>query len=181
MVCPRQPDKIPDNLPQEVTKYMARILDVQPLSNRELVLARLIAAPRTIVWRCWTESDLLKKWFAPKPFTTPIAALDVRPGGSSNIVMRGPDGQDVPNPGVYLEVVPQKKLVFTNAYSSAWEPTERPFITVVLTFEDEGKDTRYIARVKHWTQADKKAHEEMGFSVGWGICADQLEAIASNL
>jgi uncharacterized protein YndB with AHSA1/START domain len=160
---------------------MAKILDVAPLSNRELVLARLIAAPRKNVWRCWTESDLLKKWFAPKPFTTPIAALDVRPGGSSNIVMRSPDGKDVPNPGLFLEVVPQQKLVFTNAYSTAWEPTDRPFITVILTFEDDGRDTRYVARVRHWTEADKKTHEQMGFHTGWGICADQLEEVAAAL
>jgi uncharacterized protein YndB with AHSA1/START domain len=160
---------------------MADILDVKPLSDRELVLARRIKAPRANVWRCWTEPTALKRWFAPRPFTTPIAALDVRAGGSSNIVMRSPEGIDIPNPGLFLEVVPLHKLVFTNAYSSAWEPSERPFMTVILTMEDDGPATRYIARVRHWTLEDKRTHEEMGFHTGWGICADQLEEVAATL
>ena len=59
---------------------------------------------------------LLKQWFAPLPYTTPVAELDVRPGGSAFIVMRGPDGKDLPNRGVYLEVVPNERLVSTDAY-----------------------------------------------------------------
>ena len=82
--------------------------------------------------------ELLKQWFAPLPYTTPHAELDVRPGGSSLIVMRGPDGNEFPNRGVYLEVVPNERLVFTDAFTKAWEPSEKPFMTVVLTFEDVG-------------------------------------------
>ena len=57
-------------------------------ADRELVLTRLIDAPREKVWRAWTEPELLKRWFAPKPYTTPVAELDVRPGGSAFIVIR---------------------------------------------------------------------------------------------
>ena len=95
--------------------------------------------------------------------------------------MRGPDG-DMPNPGVYLEVVPGKKLVFTNAYvDSAWTPSAKPFMTVVLTFEDEGGKTRYTARVLHWTREDREAHEKMGFHQGWAICAEQLAALVKAI
>ena len=149
--------------------------------DRELVLTRLIDAPREAVYRCWTEPELLKQWFAPKPVTTPVAELDVRPGGSNLIVMRMPDGMEMPNPGVYLEVVPNEKLVFTDAFTRAWEPKPDPFMVVILTFEEEGGKTRYTARVRHWTEEDKKAHEEMGFHTGWGQCADQLEALAKTL
>ncbi len=152
-----------------------------PNSDRELVLTRLIDAPRTAVYRAWTEPDLLKQWFAPKPFTTPVAELDVRPGGANLIVMKGPDGALMPNPGVYLEVVPNEKLVFTNAYTKAWEPSEKPFMTVVLTFADEDGKTRYTARVLHWSVADREAHEQMGFHQGWGLCADQLAEVAHSL
>ena len=82
---------------------------------------------------------LLKQWFAPLPYTTPVAELDVRPGGSAFIVMRGPDGKDLPNRGIYLEVVPNQRLVSTDAYVKAWEPSEKPFMTLILTFEDEGR------------------------------------------
>jgi len=141
-------------------------------SDRELVLTRLIDAPREKLYRAWTDAELLKQWFAPKPWTTPQAELDVRPGGASLVVMRSPDGNDMPCPGVYLEVVPNQRLVFTDAYTSAWQPSQKPFMTVILTFEDEGGKTRYTARVRHWTVADREAHEKMGFHHGWGQCAD---------
>src|SRR5258708_23868211 len=87
-------------------------------ADRELMLTRLINAPREKVYRAWTDPELLKKWFAPLPYTTPVAELDVRPGGANLIVMRGPDGKDMPNRGVYLEVGP------TSAWSSP-TPTSR--------------------------------------------------------
>lgn len=61
----------------------------------------------------------------------------------------------------------------------AWEPSEKPFFTGVLTFEDEGGKTRYTARALHWTVADREAHEKMGFHEGWGQCADQLTALVT--
>lgn len=150
-------------------------------ADRELVLTRLINAPREKVYRAWTQPELLKQWFAPKPYTTPVVEIDVRPGGSAYFVMRGPDGKDLPNHGVYLEVVPNEKLVSTDAYVKAWEPSEKPFMTLILTFEDEGGKTRYTARVRHWTVADREAHEKMGFHEGWGLCADQLEALVAKI
>jgi uncharacterized protein YndB with AHSA1/START domain len=95
-------------------------------SDRELVLTRLINAPRAKVYRAWTEPELLKQWFAPLPYTTPVAELDVRPGGANLIVMRDPQGNDLPNSGVYLEVVKNERLVFTDAYTKAWEPSKMP-------------------------------------------------------
>ena len=150
-------------------------------TDRELTLTRLIDAPREKLYRCWTEPALLKQWFAPKPYITPVAEMDVRPGGSSLIVMRGPDGQDMPNRGVYLEVVPNQRLVSTDAFVKAWEPSEKPFMTLILTFEDEGGKTRYTATVRHWSVADRETHEKMGFHQGWGICTDQLAALAATL
>jgi len=150
-------------------------------SDRELVLTRSINAPREKVFRAWTAPDLLKQWFAPLPYTTPAAQMDVRPGGSSRIVMRAPDGTEMPNRGVYLEVVPNERLVFTDAYTKAWEPSEKPFMTVILTFEDDGGQTKYTARVWHWTVADRETHEKMGFHQGWGICADQLAALVEKV
>ena len=149
--------------------------------DRELVLTRLIDAPRENLYRAWTEPELLKQWFAPLPYTTPVAEMDVRPGGANLIVMRGPDGAGLPNRGVYLEVVKNERLVFTDAYAKAWEPSQKPFMTVVLTFEDEGGKTRYTARARHWTVEDRQAHENMGFHQGWGLCTDQLAALAAKL
>ena len=155
--------------------------ETTPSSDRELVLTRIIDAPREKLFRAWTDPELLKQWFAPLPYTTPHAEMDVRPGGSSLIVMRGPDGNEFPNRGVYLEVVENERIVFTDAYTKAWEPSEKPFMTVILTFEDEGGKTRYTARVLHWMVADREMHEKMGFHEGWGQCADQLAALVAKL
>jgi uncharacterized protein YndB with AHSA1/START domain len=151
------------------------------IAERELVLVRTINAPREKVYAAWTKPELLKQWFAPKPYSTPVAELDVRAGGANLIVMRDPQGNEMPNRGVYLEVVPNERLVFTDAYTKAWEPSAKPFMTVTLTFENAGPNkTKYTARVLHWTAADRDAHEKMGFHVGWGLCADQLEALVSK-
>lgn len=150
-------------------------------TNRDLVLKRLINAPREKVFKAWTDAELLKQWFAPLPYTTPHAELDVRPGGANLIVMRGPDGNEFPNRGVYLEVVENERIVVTDAFTNAWGPSEKPFMTLILTFEDEGGKTKYTALVRHWTVADREAHEKMGFHEGWGQCADQLEALVAKL
>lgn len=144
------------------------------IAERELVLTRIYDAPPEKVYRAWTEPELLKQWFAPLPWTTPEAELDLRPGGANKITMRSPEGEDFPNLGVYLEVVPNQRLVFTDAYTQNWTPAEQPFMTVILTFEDLGGKTRYTARVRHWSVADREKHELMGFHQGWGQCADQL-------
>jgi uncharacterized protein YndB with AHSA1/START domain len=161
---------------------MTASAEAVPTSDRELVLTRTIDAPRAKLFRAWTDPKLLKQWFAPLPYTTPVAELDVRPGGANLVVMRSPEGNDMPNRGVYLEVVENERLVFTDAYTKAWEPSAKPFMTVILTFEDIGDGkTRYTARVLHWSVADRERHEKMGFHVGWGMGTDQLAALVAKL
>lgn len=149
--------------------------------GRELRLVRIIDAPPANVYRAWTDPALMVRWFTPPPWVTTHAELDVRPGGAQRIVMRGPDGTEMPHQGVYLEVVPGRRLVMTDAYTEAWQPSAKPFMTTVLTFEDLGGRTRYTARVLHWTAEDRQAHEDMGFREGWGVATDQLAALASTL
>jgi len=149
--------------------------------GRELILTRIIDAPRDKVFRAWTEPELLKQWFAPLPWTTSKAETDTRAGGASLIVMRSPEGNEFPSRGVYLEVVQNERLVFTDAFTKDWEPSEKPFMMVILTFEEiEGK-TGYTARVRHWTVADREAHEKMGFHAGWALCAEQLAEVVAKL
>jgi uncharacterized protein YndB with AHSA1/START domain len=151
------------------------------LSDRELVLERDIDAPAEKLFRAWTEPGLLKQWFTPRPWTVSNAVLDVRPGGASLVVMRSPEGQEFPNCGVYLDVVKNKRLVFTDAYINAWTPSEKPFMTATITFDADGTRTRYTARVFHWSAADRFEHEKMGFHEGWGLATDQLVALVASL
>jgi uncharacterized protein YndB with AHSA1/START domain len=151
------------------------------VDDRELVLTRFIDAPREKVFRAWTDPELLKQWFAPLPYTTPVAELDVRPGGSNRVVMRDPQGQESEHRGVYLDVIENERLVFTDAFTEVWQPSQKPFMTAILTFEQEGAGTRYTARVRHWTKEDREAHEKMGFYEGWGQCANQLAALTAKI
>jgi uncharacterized protein YndB with AHSA1/START domain len=151
-------------------------------AERELMLTRIIDAPREKLFRAWTEPALLLQWFTPAPWKTIRAEIDVRAGGNSMIVMQSPEGQEFPNLGVYLEVVKNEKLVFTDAFVRAWEPSEKPFMTGIITFEDAGGGkTKYTARVRHWTTADYETHQKMGFEEGWGKATDQLAALAARI
>ncbi len=155
---------------------------VAPSTGHDLVLTRVFDAPRDKVFRAWTEPKLIKQWFAPLPWTVSGAQTDPRPGGTALVVMRDPEGNDHPSQGVYLEVVENERLVFTDAYTSAWEPSPKPFMTVILTFEEEpGGKTKYIARARHWNAEDRATHEEMGFHEGWGQCADQLAELLKKI
>ncbi|WP_265942372.1 SRPBCC family protein [Dechloromonas sp. A34] len=152
-----------------------------PGLGRELVLTRIIDAPPEKLFRAWTEPALIVQWFTPHPWTTIHAETDLRPGGSSLVVMCSPEGQEFPNRGVYLEVVRNERLVVTDAYTAAWEPADKPFMTLILSFEALGDKTRYTARVRHWTVADREAHEQMGFHEGWGKATDQLAELVARL
>lgn len=149
--------------------------------SRVLTLTRLLAAPPDALFRCWSEPALIVQWFTPPPWKTTHAEVDLRPGGASYIVMQGPDGTEMHNRGIYLEVVRNQRLVFTDAYTSAWVPSAKPFFTCVLGFASEGRMTRYTAQALHWSREDCAAHEAMGFHTGWGIATDQLAALAAGL
>jgi uncharacterized protein YndB with AHSA1/START domain len=152
----------------------------------ELSFTRILDAPREKLFRCWTEPELLKPWFCPKPWGVSHAEIDARTGGSSYIVMNGPNGEVVPNRGIYLEVVKNERIVFSNAFTDGWHPQSigNPgFMFVgVVNFEDAGAGkTRYTAAVRHWSEEDCKTHEKMGFYEGWGAATDQLVAFAKTI
>lgn len=147
-----------------------------------LTLERVLDAPVEKVWRCWTEPKLLEQWFCPKPWFVTDAVVDLRPGGVSSSVMNGPDGERFENIGVFLEVVPMKRIVTTDAFLPGWVPSERAFMVAETLFADAGGGkTKYTARALHWSEETLKEHEAMGFHEGWGTAATQLEALAKSL
>jgi len=166
---------------EQLLDRLALELAVMAPGELNLVFRRIIDAPAEKVYRGWTDPEMIVKWFTPPPWKTIAAELDVRPGGTSFIMMQGPDGTEMPNPGVYLEVVPEKRLVITDAYTEAWIPSAKPFATIDLRFEDLGGKTKYTAIVRHWTTADKEAHLKMGFQTGWATAIEQLEALIKSL
>ena len=147
----------------------------------DLKLVRELNAPREILWKCWTMPEHLPHWFVPKPHKVVSCKLDVRPGGACNTTF-DVDGNIMENNGVYLEVIPNEKLVFTDTYTEGWKPSPEPFMTAIVTFEDLGGGrTRYTAIARHRSAEAAEQHEAMGFSAGWGTVAGQLEEYAQGL
>lgn len=151
-----------------------------PASARELFLSRVIDAPRERVYTAWTKH--LPQWWGPHGMTTPAHEMDLRPGGSFRTLMRAPDGSEFPTRGVFLEVVPNERIVFTDAFDPGWAPHPDAFFTAITTFEQlPNQRTRYTARALHWTIANRERHEQMGFYQGWGESLERLVACVSRL
>jgi uncharacterized protein YndB with AHSA1/START domain len=156
--------------------------------GNDLVVERLLEAPREIVWRALTTSELMKEWWAPNPYETPEVEFEERPGGRFYTRMTGPDGFDFSGTGCVLEAVPGERLAWTSALRPGFRPADEvqdcvsfPF-TAIVTLEDAGAGrTRYRAVAMHRNEADRDAHANMGFVEGWGKCADQLGALAQGL
>jgi uncharacterized protein YndB with AHSA1/START domain len=144
----------------------------------ELTVTRHIDAPRAIVWKAFTERTT--EWWCPKPWTTEIIEQDMRAGGRSAMIMRGPDGEESPQEGVILEVEPAELFVFTDAFTAGWRPAG-PFMVGMMRFEDEEGGTRYTASARHWSEEACKQHQAMGFEQGWSVVADQLAEIAEGM
>jgi uncharacterized protein YndB with AHSA1/START domain len=153
----------------------------KPDPKLDLILERVVDVPRELVWAAWTKPEHIVHWFAPKPWTTTDCEIDLRPGGIIRFTMRSPEGKDFPNVGCILEVVPQERLVWTDALLPGYRPSAKPFFTAIIALEKEGKGTRYTATAIHRDEAGRKQHEEMGFYEGWGQCLDQLVAYSKTM
>lgn len=150
--------------------------------ERDLMIERHLNAPRSAVWRCWSEPELHEKWWAPAPWKTKLHTLDMRAGGAFDSQMLGPDGESFRSQGCFLIVEPGHRIVFTDALSGGYRPNVSPFMTAqfVMTDTPDG-GTLYIARVKHADSEARKKHEDMGFQGGWNTCISQLEDLAKAL
>lgn len=159
----------------------------QPDSKLDLSFTRVVDVPRSLVWRAWTEPELLKPWFCPLPWKTIDCEIDLRPGGLFRTTMQSPEGVEFPNAGCYLEVVPQEKLVWTNALLPGYRPCKLNatcgsddanfLFTAMVELADQGQGTRYTATVIHADETGCKQHAAMGFEGGWGTALDQLVAM----
>lgn len=148
----------------------------------ELSIHRVIDVPRSAVWKAWMLPEHLVKWWCPRPWTTEIRAFDPRVGGAFDTLMRGPEGEESSNPGVFLEIVPEQRIVFTSALTAGWQPaTPWLAMTAFILMEDRQSATHYTVRVLHKDVEDRIRHEEMGFEQGWGVCIDQLSEVAATL
>jgi len=148
----------------------------------DLVLERIIDASPEKVFKAYTDPAILAQWFAPKPWKIVDPIIEPRVGGRFNFIMHGPDGEVFPNSGVFLEVVPNRRIITTDAFTSDWKPSGQPFMVARVEMEPtaDGK-TKYTATASHWNADAMKQHEQMGFHEGWGTVADQLAEIVKTL
>ena len=131
-----------------------------------LTLKRRLNAPPAKVYAAWTNPTQIKRWFGPTQVETLSAAADVRVDGRYRIVMRGSDGEEHDVSGVYREVVPNEKLVFT----WAWRTTPERESLVTVEFKPSGQGTELI--VTHQRFADEQARDH--HQQGWNGCLDRL-------
>jgi uncharacterized protein YndB with AHSA1/START domain len=149
----------------------------------DLKFERRVPCSVAHLWKGWTDPELLKKWFCPRPWKVIDASIDLRPGGKFWNVMQGPQGERNEGTGCYLEVVPQRRLVWTSALLPDFRPAPIPVegftFTAVIEFEpapfdSNGGGALYRATVMHRTEADREVHEKMGFEQGWSLALNQL-------
>jgi uncharacterized protein YndB with AHSA1/START domain len=155
----------------------------------DLSFERVIDIPPALVWLAWTTPEHLKKWFTPAPWQTVDCEIDLRPGGMFRTVMRSPEGQEFPNLGCYLEIIPNERLVWTNALAPGFRPApltsalpcNQFAITATLSLEPQGQGSKYSACVAHADTASLKKHADMGFEAGWGKALEQLVQYVKQL
>ncbi len=147
----------------------------------DLLIERVIKAPRTAVWHAWTDPASFAQWWIPAPALCRVAAMELVPGGAM-ITEISENGSDFgPHlSACYLAIEPEHRLVFTNALTRGWRPAAEPFITAVITLSDHPEGTLYSARVMHKSSEVRNHHAELGFYDGWGTVAGQLAALVEG-
>lgn len=157
-------------------------------AGEELRIVREFDAPRELVWRAWTEPELIKRWWGPGPFTSPFASVDLRVGGKYLFCMRSPDGKDYWSTGVYREIVPQERVVNTDSFAdekgnvvpatyygmSADYPLE---LLVRVTFKARGDKTEMTLVHTGFPSAPERDNARDG----WSTSLDKLAEVLTQL
>ena len=143
----------------------------------DFAIERFIDAPTRLVWAALTKPEHLKEWYMPKAYgRVARAEMDVRPGGIISIDIAGADGQEVPNLGCILEVIPMERLVWTSMLFPGYRPAvfdDIP-ITDIMTMKSEGAGTRYVFTGLHRDEADFEKNKALGWQEGTEIAVDQF-------
>ncbi len=150
-------------------------------TKRDLVITRVFDAPRELVFKAWTDPEMMKQWWGPQDWTAPVCKIDLRVGGKYLYCMRSPEGQDTWGTGTYREIVPSERLVFTDSFADEHGnvvpgsyygmgddfPLE---MVVVVTFEDLAGKTKMTL-----THQGMPAGEDGDMSgAGWNQSFDKL-------
>lgn len=155
---------------------MNAAVGAKPLTEREVTITRVFDAPRTLVFRAWTDSRHLAQWWGPKGFTNPVCEIDARVGGALRIHMRAPDGSIYPMKGEIRELIAPERLVFTNIAVDAAGHHLLEGVTIV-TFADEDGRTKLTLRTRAKAVVEYAAAYLQGMEAGWTESIDKLQAL----
>ncbi len=162
---------------------MTETAGAHPSDEPTITMTRVFDAPRELVFAAWTEPDQLAQWWGPHGFTNPVCEVDLRPGGAWRIDMQGPDGTVYPNGGLYQEVDPPARLVFSDIVdddAGAWGDTPPPSSVTSVTFDERDGMTTVTMVTRLDSIAARDAMVEMGSEAGMTESFERLEALLAR-
>jgi uncharacterized protein YndB with AHSA1/START domain len=146
-------------------------------SDREIVITRLLNAPRELVFQAWTDPKHLINWWGPKGFTNTFQEVDITAGGTWKFIMHGPDGVDYPNVILFQEIIKPERLVYVHGDDK--DPSQ---FTVTITFEAVGNKTSLTMRSVFRTAAERDfVIKEFKAVEGGNQTLDRLEEELSTM
>ena len=153
---------------------------VEPIAEREVVITRVIDAPARLLFAAYSAPEHLMRWFGPPGWPLTLCEMDFRAGGRYRFAMSGPDGkQGLPFGGEYLEIVPNRKIVYTNAFEMP--DAETMIVTITFDGDEQSGQTTLTVHTLFASVAMKHAHLGMGYEQGWGSMLDQLADVVAEL
>lgn len=150
----------------------AEIRPQEPVNDGEIIVQRLVDAPRALVFKAWTDPAHVANWFAPRAMTITVQQMDVRPGGRFHFTWHNADGTDMPVKGAYREVVAPERLVYTDEWEAPGIPAQEAVVTV--TFAEQQGKTLLTVRTLFSSAEIRNGAIEQGFEMGWAEIFDRL-------
>jgi uncharacterized protein YndB with AHSA1/START domain len=146
-------------------------------NDREIVVTRVVAAPRRVVFDAFSNPKHVPKWLTgPEGITMPICEIDLRPGGAWRYVLRTPDGNEMTLRGTYREVVPVERLVTTESWGPEWPETVN-----TVRFTESGGTTTITITVTYASKEVRDAALQSGMKVGMDQGFARLDALLPSL
>jgi uncharacterized protein YndB with AHSA1/START domain len=142
---------------------------ISATADRELVVTRVIDAPRRLVFKAWTQPEHIARWWGPQGFTTIHCDMDIRVGGTYRFGMRSPQGTEHWKRGVYREIAAPERIAFTFAWEDANGQPGHEMLTTV-TFEDLGNKTRLTLHQAPFETVERR-DDHRG---GWTSCLERF-------
>lgn len=150
----------------------------ESIADREVVITRDFAAPAHVLFEAYSTREHLMKWFGPRGWPLTLCDVDFRVGGRFRFAMTGPSGtQNTPFGGTYLEIVPNRRIVFDNTFESPGAET----MIMTVTFDEQGDRTTLTIHTLFASVAMKDAHMGAGFIAGVGSSLDQLVDVVTEM